>query len=230
MHGKDLIMSQVASTSKQQSSGVVWVALLVIVSIIGGAYVMHQNTANNSATPSHPSSKTTQQVLPTGSGHSLYGPSSLSVTQINAILLAYHSPAQGQGQMLVDLSAQFGIDDAYPLAFFMHESTLGTVGMANLTHSLGNLRCIDGAGCVNSQGGICQAGQSCYAYFPTWQAGFHAWFVLITSSLYKGDGLTTVESIIPRYAPSGDHNNEGAYIESLVYCVQSWQAGKVVLS
>src|ERR1700754_3939748 len=96
MHGKDLIMSQVvSSTSKQQSSSVVWVALLVIVSIIGGAYVMHQNTANSSATPSHPSSKTTQQVPPTGSGHSLYGPSSLSVMQINAILLAYHSPAQG---------------------------------------------------------------------------------------------------------------------------------------
>jgi hypothetical protein len=212
-------------TSKH--SGFLWILLLIAAFIACYGCLSHTTA---SQTMSH-SQKMTQSSSPhtnQGTGHSLYGKPSLTVGQINTILIAYHSPSGGHGQDLYTLSSLYGIDDAYPLAFFMHESSFGTVGMASVTHSLGNLRCIDGAACVNSQDGMCQAGQSCYASFPNWYAGFKAWFVLITSSLYKGDGLTTVETIIPRYAPSEDHNNEGAYIEALVQAVDAWQSGKVV--
>jgi hypothetical protein len=204
--------------------GLVWIVAIIIV--LGGlAYTVGKPVVTQHAQSAHPA----QSTPVTADGHSLYGKPSLTAAQVNAILSAYHSPAAGQGQTLYDLSAQYGIDDAYPLAFFMHESDFGTQGMATITHSIGNLRCIDDAACVNTQGGQCESGQSCYAAFPSFAAGANAWFALITSSLYKGDGLTTVESIIPRYAPSADDNDEQAYISSILYCVSSWQSGKVVV-
>src|SRR5260370_436812 len=55
-----------------------------------------------------------------GSG-SIVGRPSLSPDFINRVLAAAHSPAQGTGQALYDLSVQYGIDDAYALGFFKQE-------------------------------------------------------------------------------------------------------------
>jgi len=53
---------------------------------------------------------------------------SIQVNFINLVLSAYHSPAAGKGQALYDLGVQYGIDPAFALAFFMHESSFGTQG------------------------------------------------------------------------------------------------------
>jgi hypothetical protein len=211
------MLQQAPSRTSNSRSGFLWIVLLIAAFIACYAGVqVHQSTA-----PVVSHSQKIQQQAPT-TGHSIYGKPSLAASQIDAILSAYHSPAAGQGQTLYALSEQFGIDDAYPLAFFFHESNFGTQGEARTTRSLGNLRCIDGAQCIDQDRGG-------YAAFANWHDGFQAWFVLITSGLYKGDGLTTLETIIPRYAPSADNNNEQGYISGVLYCVTNWQAGKVVL-
>ena len=104
------------------------------------------------------------------------GAPTISASFINQVLSAYHSPAAGQGQALYNLGMQYDIDPAYALAFFFHESQFGETGMARITHSLGNSRCVPDQACVNSGGGVCEPGQSCYASYASWQNGFAGWY------------------------------------------------------
>jgi hypothetical protein len=149
---------------------------------------------------------------------------------INQVLTAYHSPAAGKGQALYDGGVQYGIDPAFALAFFMHESSFGTAGMARTTLALGNERCLTDRPCVNTSGTTCQDGQSCYAQFYSWEDGFDHWYQLIAGPIYKGSGLTTVGTIIPRYAPTADNNDEQAYIASVEHEIDTWHAGILIVS
>lgn len=150
--------------------------------------------------------------------YSVLGKPTLNVDFINRVLAAYGSPAAGKGQALYDLGIKYQIDPAFALAFFLHESTMGTAGEARATRSLGNLRCIPNADCVDQDRGG-------YASFPTWEAGFEAWYKLIRNLYVAQLGLTTVDQIIPTYAPTADHNNEAAYIGSLKHSIATWHAG-----
>ncbi len=151
---------------------------------------------------------------------SVLGGPSLSAAFVDRVLVAHHSPAAGTGWALYTLSVRYGIDDAVALAFFWHESTFGTRGEAVVTHSLGNLRCIAGAACIDQDRGG-------YAAFPDWPAGYAAWYALIAGPLYVGAGRTTVETIIPRYAPSRDGNDERAYAADVVWTVGQLRAGRL---
>lgn len=166
------------------------------------------------------------------------GKPTMSVTLINQVLAHYGSPAAGQGQVLSSLGQQYDIDPAYALAFFFHESSLGTAGMARITHSLGNSRCVQDAACVNTSGGPCQAGQSCYASYASWADGFAGWYrqmtVYLNGSLEyyltrQWKPLTTLETILPVYAPSSDQNDVSAYISAIQTAVATWRSGKVVV-
>jgi hypothetical protein len=153
-------------------------------------------------------------VAPLGS---LQGPPSVSATQIDAVLASYDSPATGTGATWIALGQQYGIDPAYALAFFIHESSAGTApGWAGLkpdgstTHNIGNV--------------ICAGYPTCYGRFRDyggWREGIEDWFRLLSNE-YFPKGLTTVESIIPVYAPASDNNNEAAYIHSVNEMVASW--------
>ena len=144
------------------------------------------------------------------------GPPTISAAFINRVLAAYHSPAQGTGQALYDYGVEYGIDPAYALAFFMHESTFGTTGVARATLSLGNIRCSEGYTCIEG-----------YRAYATYQEGYKDYYQLIRN-LYIGEWhLSTVEAIIPVYAPSSDHNNVSAYIAAIISAVKTWRAGEV---
>lgn len=145
------------------------------------------------------------------------GPS-LPVAFINQVLGADKSPASGKGQALYDLGVQYGIDPAFALAFFMHESSFGTQGEATKSLSLGNLRCIPNYRCADN-----------FAQFDTWEDGFKAWYQLIRNLYIAQWGLTTVDQIIPRYAPTADHNDEAAYIASLKHELDTWHAGQIIV-
>src|SRR5947209_3800977 len=69
---------------------------------------------------------------------SVLGRPSLSASFVNQVLSAYHSPAAETGQAFYDFSLSSGIADEYALAFFWHESSFGTTGVARVTRSLGN--------------------------------------------------------------------------------------------
>jgi hypothetical protein len=147
-----------------------------------------------------------------GGAYSLVGAPSTSVAQIESVLQQYGSPAAGLGQHLYDLGVRYGIDPAYALAFFVHESGCGTKGVARTTHSLGNIRWTDGWD--NFEG---------YRVYPTWEAGMEDWYKLLTDLYINQWGLRTVDAIIPVYAPSGDGNNPSAYIASVEGMVDSWR-------
>jgi len=90
--------------------------------------------------------------------------------------------------------------------------------MAASTRSLGNLRCIDGAACWND-----------YAAFSSWHDGYSAFYKLISGPLYVGSNRTTVESIIPVYAPSGDGNSPSHYISVVESAMSMWRSGEVAV-
>ena len=185
---------------------------------VGGVLAQQVQQTNGPITPKVP--------LQTGP-YSVLGKPSISADFINRILAANNSPAAGKGQNLYDLGVKYGIDPAFALAFFQHESSFGKAGEASSTLSLGNLRCIPDASCVNQSGQQCQAGQSCYASFPTWEAGFEAWYKLIRNLYVAVWGLTTVDQIIPKYAPNADHNDEAGYIAALKHELDVWHAGQL---
>jgi hypothetical protein len=158
----------------------------------------------------------------------IVGSPTVSVEQIERVLEWCQSPAVGKGQALYDEGVRYGIDPVFPLAFFLHESTCGTKGMAAMTHSLGNLRCIAGHTCINTRGQVCQPGQSCYAYFSSWEDSFESWYRLLKYQ-YIARGLVTVDRIIPVYAPAGDSNDVQAYICAIKSAVTAWRNGQVAV-
>jgi hypothetical protein len=153
--------------------------------------------------------------------HSVVGAPSISAAAIDTILANYGSPAAGTGQAWVKLGQQYGIDPAYAVAFFIHESSAGTnpgwAGMkpdGSTTHNVGNI--------------ICAGYATCYGRFrdyASWDEGIGDWYKLISNEYVTGRGAASVEQIIPIYAPSSDNNDVPGYINVVVSMVDSWRAG-----
>jgi hypothetical protein len=161
---------------------------------------------------SHPM---TVMVFPSSSASSVIGGPSLSAAFVDRVLATYGSPAVGLGRALVADSLRFHIDDVYALAFFLHESSFGTAGVARVTRSLGNIIC--------SGYGTCFQG---FRLYSSWQVGAWDWFRLLASE-YLPRGLSTVQTIVPVYAPSSDGNNPDSYIVAVLHAVATWRAGRV---
>ncbi|GCF07343.1 glucosaminidase domain-containing protein [Dictyobacter arantiisoli] len=211
------IKEKVATSSS--NFGLAWIVVVVILCVV--AYSM-LNTTKPTAHPAQAVQTSSQQNVTSAGTMSIYGSPTISTSQIDKILAAYHSPAAGTGSYLYNSALQYGIDPVVPVAFFMHESILGTQGEATATLALGNERCITDRPCIDqSRGG--------YAQFTSWQDGYQHWFDLLTGPVYKGAGLTTIQQIIPVYAPTADNNDEQAYINALIYSIDAWRSGKVVI-
>jgi hypothetical protein len=135
---------------------------------------------------------------------------------INQVLDSYGSPARGKGQALYDLGVEYGIDPVYALAFFLQESRFGTTGVARVTLSLGNIRATPG---YESYDG--------YRKYQSWEAGFEDWYKLIRVQYIEKWNLSTVDQIIPVYAPGSDNNDVNAYIRAVKLAVDTWRSGEV---
>jgi hypothetical protein len=134
--------------------------------------------------------------------YTVTGPPTISAAFIDRVLAAYGSPAAGTGEALYDLGVETGIDPVYALAFFLHEDSFGETGIGAANHSLGNIRC--------SAGYACQNGFRSYA---TWADAYQDWYHLILYGYVRGQvtiplaghGCSTVDEIVPVYAPASDH-------------------------
>jgi hypothetical protein len=194
---------------------------LIIVLLIAAASWLGSQVAPSVSKP-----------LPADTTYSVVGGPSVTADFINEVLGHYGSPAAGLGQALYGQGVNYEVDPVFALAFFMHESSFGKAGMARITLGLGNERCLPDRACINTQGGPCQAGQSCYAQFSSWQDGFEHWYQLIKDG-YVGGKVSrscpcrTIAQIIPVYAPNSDHNNEAGYIASVEHAVSTWRKGVV---
>jgi hypothetical protein len=149
--------------------------------------------------------------------YSVVGRPSISAAFINRVLAAYHSPAAGKGQALYDDGLAYNIDPVYALAFFLEESRLGTQGVARVTHSLGNIRASPGD--ANYEG---------YRRYASWEEGFADWYRLIADD-YVAHGLSTIDQIVPVYAPASDGNDEAAYIRTVKLAVNTWRSGVLLV-
>ncbi|HEV2660861.1 MAG TPA: hypothetical protein VGU68_09680 [Ktedonobacteraceae bacterium] len=186
-----------------------------LVSYSGGQVYALQVGGDRAATWQQSQPQPSAVAIPTSSGpYSVLGKPTISADFINRVLASYNSPAVGKGQTLYDMGVRYGIDPAFALAFFMHESSFGTQGEARVSLSLGNLRCIPNYKC-----------QDGYAWFSSWDDGFQAWYELIRNLYVSQWGLTTVSQIIPKYAPTSDNNDEAAYIASLKHAIDTWHTG-----
>jgi hypothetical protein len=156
--------------------------------------------------------------------YTVTGSPTISAAFIDQVLSAYGSPAAGTGQALYDLGVETGIDPVYALAFFLHEDSFGETGIGAANHSLGNIRC--------SAGYACQDGFRSYA---TWAEGYQDWYNLILYGYVQGQVTiplaghvcSTVDEIVPVYAPSSDQNDVAAYIAAITRAVDTWRSGRI---
>lgn len=185
-------------------------ALLIIAGLLAGPGTGIYKAWNDTLASRH--SITSQS--PASGGTSVLGSPSLSAQQIDKILCNEGSPACGTGQDLYTLGQQSNVDPAFALAVFWNESNFGKAGEAANSHSLGNLRCIPDAACVHG-----------YAWFNSWQDSYRAFYALISGPIYAGSGLTTPESILPVYAPSGDNNDPQHYAQVVESAMSLWRSG-----
>ncbi|HWE63945.1 MAG TPA: hypothetical protein VHB98_19700 [Chloroflexota bacterium] len=140
------------------------------------------------------------------------GAPSLAAPLADGILAAYHSPLHGQGAQLVALSRQYRIDDAVALGFFVMESRAGTVGEALATHNVGNLRPMPDAAVLDG-----------YSSYASWMDGTVAWFRVLRSFYLDTLKLSTVETLVPVYAPVWDSNDPSSMIAGIRQLVGCWR-------
>jgi hypothetical protein len=194
-----------------------WGGYLIVILVIAallGTFLYFNPRVLQQVKPSSlslPSLSVTQAAAVAPPGKLSGGPS-LSASFIDKVLQANHSPAQGLGTTLYQLSQQDNIDDAVPLAVFHHESNYGLLGVAHVTLSIGNIRC--------SPGYRCYEGFRAYA---SWQDSAKDWFQLI-KTVYLPHSLDTVDKMIRVYAPDG---GEQAYINSMLADIKRWRAREV---
>jgi hypothetical protein len=203
------------------------VSLLVLVSIAGpsGSSMSRWGTLlHNIGTGSIANASRAQLFGPAhpAGDYTLKGAPSLTAQQIDTILATYGSPAAGTGAAWYNLGLKYGIDPAFAVAFFIHESSAGTnAAWAGLkpggtnTHNVGNI--------------ICAGYATCYGRFrdySSWDEGIEDWYRLIDTEYIQGRGLQTVQDIIPTYAPSFE-NDVQTYINSVNSLVDGWRTNGV---
>ncbi|MBZ0189437.1 MAG: right-handed parallel beta-helix repeat-containing protein, partial [Candidatus Obscuribacterales bacterium] len=168
----------------------------------------------------HPEMLAVRNPQQVGSGGmKLRGTPTISAEQIDKVLRDNRSPAAKErireaatgkeltfGQHLYKLGTEYGIDPAITLAFFKAESSFGKKGVANRTHSLGNIK--SGRG---------------YREYGSFAEGARDWFKLMQDGKhYFRKGRDTVGKIIPKYAPASDGNDETGYITNVERDVRKW--------
>jgi hypothetical protein len=141
----------------------------------------------------------------TTSSYNPIAPPSISLTTLKNFLTELNSPALPEAETMYRAIVEEGGDPALALAFFEHESGGGKAGVATVTKSIGNIRCSAGYRCYTT------SGNGSFRLYATWTEGSRDWVRLLK---YYRDTLklTTLEQIIPVYAPTADKNNPPAYI------------------
>jgi hypothetical protein len=161
----------------------------------------------------------TSTPVPTLSPLKVYkvaGKPTMNAQFINNILDYYGSPADGKGQALYDYGVKYGIDPAYAMAFFLEESNFGTKGVAVTTHALGNIRANPGDPQYKG-----------FRSYRSWEQGFEDWYRLIAKKYVREWHLTTVDRIVPVYAPAEDNNDQKQYIRTVKIAIERWRNGHI---
>lgn len=211
--GQPLVMIMVAIVS------------LLIIATLGGGGASQFSAWLPGGKPAQPRENSLFSALaparPAGDYNLIAAPS-ITAEQIDSILTSYGSPATGTGKVWYDLGQQYGIDPAFAVAFFIMESSAGTApGWAgykpdgNVTHNVGNIICAGYDRCHNR-----------FRDYGSWEEGIGDWYRLIDVEYVKGRGTTTLQQIIPIYAPSFENDVDG-YVNTVGRLVDGWRTNGV---
>jgi hypothetical protein len=122
---------------------------------------------------------------------------------------------------LYDIIVGYGLDPAIALAFFAHESQLGTTG-ACATYNLHNWGGTRGAYNPTRISGVVKVNSLPFVRYNSWQDGLRDWCELILNR-YVARGRDTIEAALPIYAPVSDSNDPTAYVASVRRMIGAWQ-------
>ncbi len=150
----------------------------------------------------------------------------ISQAKFADVLKVVGSPAYPHAVGLYAICAGQGVDPAVALAFFGHESTFGTAGLTRQfdLRNWGNVRTPEDVALGKV---LAIPGRGNFAQYQTWQAGLLDWCKRIKGPKYAGAGLTTVETIVPKYAPSSDGNAPVNYVRAVRGLVTAWETSEV---
>lgn len=145
--------------------------------------------------------------------YAIMGPSTIKPQIFDAALAHRNSPAADIGPELYDIFIRWGVNPSVALGFFMHESNLGTAGIAKDSLNWGNLRA-GPAAMTYHQG---------FAFYSSFAVSADDWArLMVGSGLYVKAGLVTVSMVTPRYAPTADNNNPRQYADAVNAQVAIW--------
>lgn len=145
------------------------------------------------------------------------GAPTISLATFAHFLQANNSPAYPEAATMYENCLKLNCDPAVALAFFNHESSMGTAGAAVGHKSFGNIRCTPGWPCDYSDGG---GGFKIYA---SWTESLIDWVNLLQVYADKFK-LYTLDQIIPVYAPAADNNSPVTYINTVKNLVDQYRA------
>lgn len=148
----------------------------------------------------------------------------LTAEQVDAVLRAYNSPAQGTGEAFVENAERTGVDNAWVLAQFIHESGAGSnPAWAGIKPN--------GESTANTGNLVYAPGRDNYGRFADfngdWEAGVAAHFDLLDAyaegGAPSGKQHETIDSAVAEWAPASDGNNPTAYADAVMNDVRSWR-------
>ncbi|HLW01716.1 MAG TPA: hypothetical protein VKT82_23870 [Ktedonobacterales bacterium] len=144
---------------------------------------------------------------------SIFQHPTISVVEVSRVLQSVNSPILPYAGDVYAYGIQYGIDPVFALAFWMKESREASDGsVAAVDHN---------PGYTEGLGTDTRVGR--WAYWATWPEGIAGWYRYMRVFFIDGLGLTTVESILPIYAPSTENNTSG-YIAFVLQKVADWRA------
>lgn len=155
---------------------------------------------------------------------------SISVATLAWVLKQRQSPAAGEAASIWNEGVRAHVDPVFAEAFFHHESSDGTTGVAVVTKGPGNVICFQSSETCNCS----LSNLHCFLQFKNWGDGFAQWYWQISQYINGGiftvipgckkwldakhcaTFLENVQEILWTYAPPGkDGNNTPEYIRQV---------------
>ncbi len=150
---------------------------------------------------------------------------SLTASQWDAIVASYNPAIIDTGKDAVAFGDATGIDNAYVLAMWIKESTVGLYGSAAETNNTGNIIC---AGYPTCEGR--------FRSYPTWTDGLRDHFELLRcyrdsgcNGLWTGKTHATIAEAIDTWAPPVE-NDTNAYRDFVITTVQEWRSANKTIA
>ncbi len=158
----------------------------------------------------------------------------LTEAQFIAILKAANSPALSSAHAVYAYCLKRRVSMAFLLAMMQRESQFGKTGTAFITHSYGNTRLpVHGGVTPVRMTNATEARSGTFPVFRDWTDGGIA-TVARWLDYAPYAGKTTVQEIIPLWAPNSDGNDSAAYSAGVLASIALWttaqQGGTVTRS